>query len=130
MGQRLIISEEDRSRISQMYGLVSEQSNSDVSYKILQYFMDRGKQTKNGDKLSIEVWGGPGNEMYGTLQNDNIKKGFLEVINQYGEFFGDYKTVEIMTGSGYNAFNKGVIILTRKNLDDDFTMTMNDNFNE
>jgi len=129
MGQRLIISEEERSLISQMYGLVSEQSYSGVVSKILDYFMERGKQTENGDELSIEVYGGPGNEMYGTLKADKIKNAFLEHINMdMSEHFKKYKTVKIMSGSGYNAFNKGVITLTRENTTDDFSMDMKDNF--
>ena len=39
-----------------------------------------------------------------------------------------FKTVEITIKSGNNHNNEGKIILTRKNLTDDFSMTMNDNF--
>ena len=138
MGQRLIISEEDRNRIGKMHGLrnepiLSEQSGSRVVYKLLNDIVTSGRMEKEevGDKLSFLGFGGYGNELYNTLKSEAQKseEDFLGVINMdMSEHFKKFKTVEITIKSGNNHNNEGKIILTRKNLTDDFSMTMNDNF--
>ena len=52
MGQRLIISEEERSRISGMYGLVNEQNNTETIFQMLEgkEFPDLTKQVE-GDTI-------------------------------------------------------------------------------
>lgn len=142
MGQRLIISEEERSQIGKMHGLknepiLSEQRFHDKAvYGVLRHIVNSGnsgimQQKEEGDTLSISGDGGAGNELYNTLKSEAEinKTKFLEIINRdMNREFEKFKTVKITLKSGYNHNSTGNIILTRKNLTDDFSMTMNDNF--
>jgi hypothetical protein len=133
MGQRLIISEEERSQIGKMHGLknepiLSEQFHGKAVYSVLDHIVNSGrmKQKEEGDTLSISGSGGPDNELYNTLKSEAEKneKKFLELINMdMNREFGKFKTIKI-TLNGYNF--TGNIILTRNSLGDDFSMTMND----
>jgi hypothetical protein len=138
MGQRLIISEEERSLIGKMHGLrnepiLSEQFNSSAVYKVLDHIVNSGRMERKeeGDKLSFFGAGGYGNELYNTLKSEaqKSKEDFLGLINMdMSEDFKKFKTVEITLRSGSNHNREGKIILTRKNLTDDFSMTMDDDF--